>query len=95
MSAKKKDNGLGDALDFIMGGQAPAGSAAAPAREGKPKTEAERLASLPKGRSEIISFRVPKGEKARLEQVFKESIGESLAEGVKRAVYAYLKTLKG
>jgi hypothetical protein len=58
------------------------------------KTEKDRLENLPKGRSEIISFRVPKGEKARLADLFKELEGLSLADGVKRAVYDFLKRRK-
>ena len=76
---------LGAALDDIM--SAPASTAPV----GRKEAERERLRRLPKTTT-TVSFRVPKGERVRLEKVFAEH-GLTLAEGVRRAVYEYAKGL--
>ncbi len=78
---------LGAALDDIM--SAPA--SAAPV--GRKEAERERLRRLPKTTTPI-TFRVPKGERVRLEKVFAEA-GLSMAEAVRRAVYEYARKLQG
>lgn len=44
---------------------------------------------LPKT-TEVIAFRVPKGERERLEILFAEKEGLRLSEGLKKAVYEYV-----
>ena len=82
----KKQKQLGEALDDIMGG---ARSSAAPIRK---EAERERLRRLPKT-TVTVSFRVPKNERSRLERVFSKA-GLTMAEGFRRAVYAYVKDLQ-
>jgi len=60
----------------------------------KHTSEDERLAGLPKDKTVTVSFRVLSAERKRLEKVFREAEGVRLAEGVKRAVYAYIRTLQ-
>ncbi len=73
---------LGAALDDIM-------SAPVTIPMGRKEAEKERLRRLPKTTT-TVSFRVPKGERARLERVFAE-VGLTMAEAVRRAVYEYAK----
>ncbi len=77
---------LGAALDDIMSSPTPT------APVGRKEAEKERLRRLPKTTTPI-TFRVPKGERVRLERVFAEA-GLSLAEGSRRAVYEYAKKLQ-
>lgn len=77
---------LGAALDDIMSSPASA------APVGRKEAERDRLRRLPKTTT-TISFRVPKGERVRLERVFAEQ-GLTLAEGVRRAVYEHVKKLR-
>ena len=84
----KKQAQLGAALDDIMGGTR---SSAAPVL-GRKEAERERLRRLPKT-TVTVSFRVPKNERSRLERVFSEA-GLTMAEGFRRAVYAYVKDLQ-
>lgn len=61
-----------------------------------PKTtdaEMERLRRLPK-KTTSVSFRVPAGERERLERIFAAD-GLTFAEAVRRAVYAYARELEG
>jgi len=78
---------LGAALDDIMSSPTPTVSI------GRKEAEKERMRRLPKT-TESVSFRIPKGERKRIERVFAES-GMSMAEGVRRAVYEYAKKLQG
>jgi len=73
---------LGAALDDIMSSPSPS------APVGRKEAEKERLRRLPKT-SEAVTFRVPRGEKKRLERFFSEK-GLSLAAGLRRAVYEFL-----
>lgn len=82
-----KKNEIAGALADLMGSTAKT----APQKHAN---EEERLAGLPKDKTVTVSFRVLSGERERLEKVFREAEGVRLAEGVKRAVYAYLRTLQ-
>lgn len=86
---KKTKEGIGAALGELMY-DAPA------VREAKAKhqTERERLDSLPKGKTVVVSFRVPASERDKLTAIFAELEGLPLSEGVRRAVYYYVRKLK-
>jgi hypothetical protein len=77
---------LGAALDDIMS------SPSSVVPMGRKEAEKERLRRLPKTTT-TVSFRVPKGERARLERIFAEA-GFTFAEAVRRAVYEYAKKLQ-
>jgi len=77
---------LGAALDDIMSAPSPA------VPIGRNEAEKERLRRLPKTTT-TVSFRVPKGERVRLERVFAEA-GLTFAEAVRRAVYEYARKLQ-
>ena len=78
---------LGAALDDIMG------SSPSAVPVGRKEAERERLRRLPKT-TVTVSFRVPKSERSRLERVFSEA-GLTMAEGLRRAVYEYVRKLEG
>jgi len=82
-----KKNEIAGALEDLMGSS----SRAIPRSAQKHTTEDERLAGLPKDKTVTVSFRVLSAERERLEKVFREAEGVRLAEGVKRAVYAYVR----
>jgi hypothetical protein len=82
-----KKNEIAGALADLMGSTSKATLQ-------KHKSEDERLAGLPKDKTVTVSFRVLSAERERLEKVFREAEGVRLAEGVKRAVYAYIRTLQ-
>lgn len=74
----------------LKGDQAPSDAAAIHARDTFERIN--RLKALPKT-TETLSCRVPSNEKIRIRLAF-ERKGLTLAEGVKKAVYAYLEQLE-
>lgn len=72
-------NNMKNALSDLMG--------TAPNTPKKQKTD---FSSLPK-KTTTVGFRVPFAERERLERFFNETEGLRLSEGLKRAVYEYVR----
>ncbi len=71
----------------------PAARKAAETFERLAQAQPKDFGSLPQT-TEPLSFRVPKGEKARIRAVFARN-GMKLSEGMKKAVYSFLEELEG
>lgn len=82
--ATKKDIGASSLIDDILG-SAPAKEKARPSAIG----QNERLERLPKGKTCTVAFRLQTTERDRLERLFRERTGATMAEAVKKAVYLY------
>ena len=72
-------NDMKDALSDLMG-----------TTPKTPMKQRKDFASLPK-KTTTVGFRVPFAERERLERFFNEKEGLKLSEGLKRAVYEYVR----
>lgn len=89
--SKRKDDGLEAAIAGIMGKAPDTPPEAHTSPQEASESKLQHVRENYTGKTVTIAFRVRKDERDRIEQAMKTHYGESLAGGLKRLVYEFLR----
>lgn len=87
----KKDNGLDSAIAGIMGKSTDKPTEARTSPQEAPDSKLQHVRENYSGKTVTVAFRVRRDERERIEHAMKKHYGESLAGGLKRLVYDFLR----